>query len=233
MADDITKTETTVEASAPAETAAPAPVQESTTTTTTAKKGGNKALWIILGIIAFLILCCVGIFVILWATGASFVHNLFGTAARLDSLDTVFVPTDNDTDASTDDTDTSTDTDNSDEDYNFGDLFGGEGNFAVAVDDVVTDGSNYVITMDVKNQGTSPTTFSSILYIDLVNEDGQSYSQNFFYDIPSEERLDLEIAAGETFTGRIAFLVDDNPSSLTLKVSDSLFDDTPTEFRIK
>lgn len=225
MADDIAKTETPVEASVPVA----APAQESTTTV---KKGGNKALWIILGVIAFLILCCVGIFVILWATGASFVHNLFGTAARLDSLDTVFVPTNNDTDTSTDGTDSNTD-DTDTSDYDFGDLFGGEGNFAVAVQDVDTDGSNYVITMDVKNQGTSPTTFSSILYISLVDEDGNSYSQNFFYDIPSEERLDLEIAAGETFTGRIAFLVDDNPSSLTLQVSDSLFDDTPTEFRIK
>jgi hypothetical protein len=125
------------------------------------------------------------------------------------------------------------DTDNTDEDQDLGDLFSADGNFAVAVKDVERDGSNYVVTMDVKNQGTTPTTFSSLLYLELQDETGETYSQNFFYDIPQEERLDLELEAGQTFTGRIAFQVEGNPSSLTLLVRDSLFDENPTEFQIK
>jgi flagellar basal body-associated protein FliL len=207
------------------------PVESSTTTvtpesttTTTVKKNNNKVLWIILGIIAFLILCCLITFGLLWASGAAFMQNLFGTAAKLSELDNTTTTT---TTGGTQDTDTT------DEDTNFGDLFSADGNFAVAVKDVERDGSNYVVTMDVKNQGTTPTTFSSLLYLELQDETGETYSQNFFYDIPQEERLDLELEAGQTFTGRIAFQVEGNPSSLTLLVRDSLFDENPTEFQIK
>jgi hypothetical protein len=206
------------------------PVESSTTTvtpeattTTTVKKNNNKVLWIILGIIAFLILCCLITFGLLWASGAAFMQNLFGTAAKLSELDNTTTTT----------TGGTQDIDNTDEDQDLGDLFSADGNFAVAVKDVERDGSNYVVTMDVKNQGTTPTTFSSLLYLELQDETGETYSQNFFYDIPQEERLDLELEAGQTFTGRIAFQVEGNPSSLTLLVRDSLFDENPTEFQIK
>jgi flagellar basal body-associated protein FliL len=209
------------------------PVESSTTTvtpestTTTVKKNNNKVLWIILGILAFLVLCCLVTFGLLWASGAAFMQNLFGTAAKLSELDNTTTTT---TTGGTQDTDN---TDTTNEDTNFGDLFSADGNFAVAIKDVEKDGSNYVITMDVRNQGDTPTTFSSLLYLELQDETGESYSQNFFYDIPQEQRLDLELEAGQTFTGRIAFQVEGNPSSLTLLVRDSLFDENPTEFQIK
>jgi flagellar basal body-associated protein FliL len=195
------------------------------TTTTTTKKGNNKTLWIILGILAFLCLCCLVTFGLLYASGAAFMQNIFNNAPRINELDNT---TTTGGTQDTDDTDT-----NSDEDYDFSDLFSADGNFAVAVEDVDLDEGNYVITLDVKNQGDTPTTFSSLLYLSLVDENGETYSQNFFYNIPQEERLDLELEGGQTFRGKIAFLVEGNPSSLTLQVRDSLFDENPTEFEIK
>ena len=202
----------------------------STTTTKVEKKGSNKMLWIILGIVALIIICClvvVGIWYFFVNRAADTLNNL------ADNFPVTTTTGGNNNGGSTSDNGSTTGSDDSSStgDSTFGGFLG-DGRFDESIGDVQDDANDLIITMDVKNNGSDSTTFSTLLFLSLVDEDGNTMSQDFFYSIDEDQRLDREIAGGETFRGKIAFYIEGNPSNLTLEVRDSLFDDTPTRFEL-
>ncbi len=215
-----------------AETKADSKPETTTTTTKVEKKGGNKALWIILAIVGLLVICCLGalaIWYFFFRTAADTITNFANefpyTLTTTGGSDSTTGGNNNSTTGGNDNSTTG----------GLGDLFGGlqaEGRFSVDVVSVEQDGNDAVITLDVRNNGSDSTTFSTILFLSLVDEDGNTLSQDFFYPIDEALRLDREIGAGETFRGKIAFYVEGNPSRLTLEVRDSLFDENPLKIEL-
>lgn len=105
--------------------------------------------------------------------------------------------------------------------------------FDVKLKDVVRSGDTYVLTLDITNKAAEEQTFSTLLNLTLVDGAGKDYVQDFFYEIPEGERLDKDIKAGQTISGKIAFTVETDPSSLKLLVRDSFLDTDEQEIRVK
>ncbi len=198
------------------------PAGTTTTTTKVEKKGSNKMLWIILGIVALIIICClvvVGIWYFFVNRAADTLNNL---ADNFPNTTTTTGGNNNNGSTGSNNNGSSTgDTNN-----NTG------GRFGVNIVDVRQDANDLVITMDIKNNGSDSTTFSTLLFLSLVDEEGNTMSQNFFYSLDENERLDKVIEGGQTIRGRIAYYIDGNPSNLTLEVRDNLFDDSPLRFEL-
>lgn len=216
--------------SATAPTATPAP-----TTSPVQQKGSNKGL--IIAIIIILVLCCIGSLVAagVYIVGSGF--SIFSSTVQENTNNP-----DEDFDQSTDgqsgfedqgngsDADSGDETQFNDEFFSFGD------NFDARVDSVRQSGENYEIEMSIKNNASTEQPFSTILYLSLVSErNPDGYSQDFFspryYDDGAQ--LDGNIGAGEVKRGVIVFNVDDNPSTLTLRLTKGLFSSEYVEFKIK
>lgn len=208
-------------------TAAPAP------TSPVQKKGSNKGL--IIAVVIILVLCCIGSVVAagvyLVGSGLSIFSTVQqgGTNEPDESLD-------QSTDGQSgfgdqgDGSDSDGETEFNDEFFSFGD------NFDARVDSVRQNGDNYEIEMSIKNNASTEQPFSTILYLSLVSETNpDGYSQDFFspryYDDGAQ--LDGNIEAGQVKRGVIVFNVDDNPSTLTLRLTKGLFSSEYVEFRIK
>lgn len=208
-------------------TAAPAP------TSPVQKKGSNKGL--IIAVVIILVLCCIGSVV---AAGVYLVGSglsIFSTVQQGGTNEP-----DESLDQSTDGNSSSNGSDSpggTSEEYNFGEDFTSlTDTFDVKVDNIRQNGDDYEIDMSIRNTSSNDQPFSTILYLSLVSETNpDGYSQNFFSERYFEEgaQLDGTIPAGELKRGVIVFSVDDNPSSLKLRVTKGLFSQEYLEFRIK
>lgn len=88
-----------------------------------------------------------------------------------------------------------------------------------------------VLELEIKNTSSSKTTFSTLLYLTLVDGNGRTYSQDYFS--PYSGELDEDINPGETITGKISYVIEGNPSSLSLEVSRGLFTDQKDIIKVK
>lgn len=88
-----------------------------------------------------------------------------------------------------------------------------------------------VVELEVTNTSSTASTFSTLLYLSLMDANGKTYSQDYFS--PYSGELDQEIRAGQKLTGKVAFIVDGNPSTLNLEVSRGLFTDAKDIIKIK
>jgi hypothetical protein len=177
-----------------------------------AVNNSNKTLIIIIVVIAILLCCCV-----LGGIGL-YSYNINSKPASYNSsTQTVTVAPSNQTAVSVAETGVTKQA----------------GSFAYTLDKVTQDGDNYVFSITIKNNGSGPIAFSSILQFNLVDGDGNEYFENYYYQINDDEFLDGDIAPGQQISGKIAAIVDKDVSSLTLRLSDQANEPATVNFKIK
>ena len=214
------------------------------TVPTVQKKKGSRKFLVFLVILGLLALCCClpftafGLFGYLelgnqcvWKGPLSSVDS--GSCSRNVELEQDNVIRKNNDQMPVEDNNSSNNGTSFDEDTSS--LFNLGSTFQVAVDNVRRNGNDYEIEMSIKNTSDSEQTFSTVLYLQLQSELTESYNQNFFTGRYRDEdaQLDSTIPAGATKRGVVVFTVDNNPSNLTLKVSEGLFSNKFVEFDIK
>lgn len=218
---NVTPTTSVVEETTPAPTNTVTP--EPTAVSATPQGNSNKTLFIVLGIIFAIIACCCAVFAIVWFSGASFLNNTANLIQEewRESLNESTTGG------------LSGDVNNDDTYYNdsFEDFFAT--GLQAELKNVAYEGNNLVITLDVKNNSNTETTFSTILYLTLVDGSGRTYSQNLLYSVDSSQMLDKSVLPGQTITGKVAYIVNDNPANLTLEVKESIFSQNPKLIKIK